>query len=124
MSNIAILRSAASRPKNDPILLATGGGKGSIDLESGWSKLWGAVQGAVGAVTNLMTAVGVIIVVGAVVKYLWERRRGGGGASGGGPLFWSLIVGAALAAPDIIIPLLLMMCDFVANAFVGVFTSG
>lgn len=95
---------------------------GSVDLVSGWSSVWSSVTSAVGSkLTNLMTAVGVIIVVFALGKWLWERRRGGGGSHSG--LIYSMAVGGLLAAPEVIIPVLLTIIDYVINAVVGVFSK-
>jgi len=50
---------------------------GTINLSGSWGQVWGAVQAAIGTkLTTLLSAVGVILVVGAVFKWLFERRRG------------------------------------------------
>jgi len=55
---------------------------GTINLSGSWNQVWGAVQTAIGTkLTTLLSAVGVILVVGAVFKWLFERRRGGGAAT-------------------------------------------
>lgn len=94
----------------------------AIDLSGGWSKLWSAVQGALGSgLVGLLTAIGVIIVVFAVAKWFWDRKRNGGGDSKG--LFWALAVGMLFAAPEIVLPVALTIADAVANALVNIWNS-
>jgi len=94
---------------------------GSVNFQSGWGTVWNSVTAAVGTqLTTLLTAVGVVLVVFAIVKWLWDRRRSGfqGNHSS---LLWTFGVGAVLAAPDVIIPLLLGLADLITNAVVGLF---
>lgn len=95
-----------------------------IKLGEGWDNLIGAFekQAAFEKILTLLTAVGALLVVMAVVKWFWDKRRGGGGGGGGNSsVGWALAVGALLAAPQIIIPVILDILDVVANAFVDVF---
>jgi hypothetical protein len=95
----------------------------SVNFQSGWSTVWNSVTAAAGSqLTTLMTALGVVLVVFAIVKWLWDRRRSGfqGNHSG---LLWTFGVGAVLAAPDVIIPLLLGLADLITNAAVGLFAN-
>ena len=96
-------------------------GAASVNFQSGWSTVWKSVSGAVGAqLTTLLTAIGVVLVVFAIIRWLWDRRRSGfqGNHSG---LLWTFGVGAVLAAPDVVIPLLLGLADVVTNAVIGLF---
>ena len=92
-------------------LLATS----NINLVSGWNTLWNAINGALGSLATLLTAVGAAMVVIAIVGWIWERRRGGGG-QGHQKLLWTLIIGAVLASPDLLIPFFLTVADFIINA--------
>lgn len=93
----------------------------NVDLVSGWNGVWSSIQSTVGTqLTGLLTAVGVLIVVFALGKWFWERRRGGGGA-GHSALMYSMAVGALLASPDLVLPVLLTIIDYLCNAVVGVF---
>ena len=89
----------------------------SVNFQSGWSTVWNSVSGAVG---TQLTAIGVVLVVFAIIRWLWDRRRSGfqGNHSG---LLWTFGVGAVLAAPDVVIPLLLGLADLVTNAVIGLF---
>lgn len=91
----------------------------TVNLASGWSTVWTAVSGALGSkLTTLMTAIGVILVVLAILGWLWERRKGG--MSGNhNKLLWTLLIGAILVAPNLLIPLLLNIADFIANAIIN-----
>ena len=96
-------------------------GAASVNFQSGWSTVWKSVSGAVGAqLTTLLTAIGVVLVVFAIIRWLWDRRRSGfqGNHSG---LLWTFGVGAVLAAPDVVIPLLLGLADLITNAVIGLF---
>lgn len=94
-----------------------------INLSGSWSSFWGKFQGSIGSVMTLITMVGMLLVVGSVLKWLWDRRRGGGGGGGMGganTVIWTLLLGATLAAPNLLIPVILTFLDAVANAFVSV----
>lgn len=96
----------------------------AINLSSGWAAFWGAVSGAIPGLSGMMTTVGVILLVFALGKYLWERRRnGGGGGQGGSTLMWTAIVGALLAAPPVIIPIFLTIVDWGLNSLVAIFNA-
>lgn len=86
---------------------------GGVHLASQWSTAWGAISGALGTnVTTLLGVIGVFMVVGGVVGWLWERRKGGGSHS---KLFYSIVIGAILSAPGFIIPMILTLADGIAN---------
>lgn len=100
----------------------------NIDLSGSWDSFWGTFQGSIGPVMTLITMVGMLLVVGSVLKWLWDRRRGGGGGGGGGmgganTVMWTLLLGATLAAPNLLIHQILTFLDAVANAFVSVFQT-
>jgi hypothetical protein len=93
----------------------------SVNFQSGWNTVWNSVTAAVGTqLTTLMTAFGVVLVVFAIIRWLWDRRRSGfqGNHSG---LLWTFGIGAVLAAPEAIMPLLLGLADLITNAVVGLF---
>lgn len=97
-----------------------------IDLQSGWTSVYSSVQQAIGTnLSRLLTAIGVIIVVGAFFKWLIDRRRSGsfGGAQGSSGLLWALALGATLSAPGLIIPIALSILDGIANAVVGLWSN-
>lgn len=95
----------------------------TVDLSLSWDQFWGSFRTAVGEeLLTLITMVGMLLVVGAVLKWLWDRRRGngGGGMGGANAILWTLLLGATLAAPGLLIPLFLNLLDGLANAFVSV----
>ena len=87
----------------------------NINLVSGWNTLWNAINGALGSLATLLTAIGAAMIVIAILGWVWERRRGGGG-QGHQKLLWTLIIGAVLASPDLLIPFFLTVADFIINA--------
>lgn len=97
---------------------------GEINLKGGWDKVWGGIETSIGTqLTGLLTVIGVCIVIGAILKWMWERRRGGGGMGQTGGIMWSLLIGATLASPTVIIPIFLTILDAIANAVVGIWVE-
>jgi hypothetical protein len=95
-------------------------GASSVNLVTGWNTVWSAVQSALGPLATLLTAVGSVMVVGGVLKWIWDRRRGGGGGGQGhAALLWTILFGAILASPGLLIPFFLTVADFVINAIVN-----
>ncbi len=92
----------------------------TINLAAGWATVWNPIKAALGPLSALLTAVGVLVVVAALVKWIWDKRRGGGGG-GTSAIWWAVGVGVLFAAPDLVIPLLLGILDAIANAVVGIF---
>ena len=87
-----------------------------ISLKAGWDTVWGAVSGAWGSgLSNLLTAIGVVMVLAAVSKWAWDRRRGGGGGGGSSAVVWAMVIGGLLAAPQVIFPAVLTVVDWVLN---------
>lgn len=85
------------------------------NLSGAWDRFWGIVTGSSGVDTlfTILAIAGMLLIVGAVVKFLWEKRRGGGGNSQA--MVWSIIAGGVLAGPSLLIPLVLRIVDFVIN---------
>lgn len=98
-----------------------------VDLSGGWDQFWSALKGASGMdqILNLMTIIGVIIVVFALLKWTWDRRRGGGfgGGGGSGGVWGALLVGAVLTAPALLFPIMLTVLDVIANAVVSIWNK-
>ena len=97
---------------------------GAINLTAGWTKLWGAISGVIGGqISTLLTIAGVILVLFAICKYFFDKRRGGSASQGLGTVMWTLVCGAILSAPQVIIPLVLTLLDFVINTVVAIVNS-
>lgn len=93
-----------------------------INLHTGWSNAWKPINQILGpGVLKIVAAIGVIIVVAAFGKWIWDKRRGGGGNSSA--LLWSLAIGALLTGPDLLIPLVLWTFDALANTVVSLFKN-
>lgn len=105
------------------------GAADKVNLSKGWSDFWKGLTGSnanIDGILSLATAIGALLVVGAILKWLWEKRRGGGGGGGGGKtdgIIWALALGAVLAAPNLLIPIFLNILDVVANGVANVFKS-
>jgi hypothetical protein len=93
-----------------------------VDLSGAWSTFWNAVTASAGAqLTNVLSVVGVAILVFSFAGYLWQRARNRGGDNGN--LIWAIAVGATMAAPGVIFPLMLAIVDTIANAAIGVYAA-
>lgn len=86
----------------------------SINFASSWTTFWSSISGSLGKLPTLLGIIGMLLVVAAILTYLWERRRGGGGG-GHQKILWTILVGAILAAPSVVIPAILTIVDFIAN---------
>ncbi len=90
-----------------------------IDLQGGWESFYGSLRDSMGTgLFDLLTGLGAVIVVVAILKWVWDKRRGGARTQG---VAWAILVGSILAAPGLIIPMMLGIVDTVANAFVDLF---
>lgn len=92
-----------------------------IDLTGAWGTFFAAFETSVGVgrILTLLSILGVLIVVMALIKWAWDRRRGGGMGQSGA-VWGSLLVGALMCAPKILIPVFLFILDAVANAVYNV----
>ncbi len=96
--------------------IVAGDAGNTVDLESSWSTLWSSISSEWGQLSTLLTIIGLLLVVFAFGKYIFDRRRGGGGhAQGLTTVLWTLVAGSLLAAPDLIIPAVLSILDYVIN---------
>jgi len=94
----------------------------AVDLRGGWDAAWAPIQSILGAgVLKIVAAIGVLIVVSAFAKWVWDKRRGGGGNSSA--LLWSLAIGALLTGPTVVIPVALWLFDGVANVVLKLFNN-
>jgi hypothetical protein len=93
-----------------------------VDLSGAWSTFWNAVTSSTGAqLTNVLSVLGVALLVFAFASYMWQRARSKGGDSG--KLWWAVAIGATLAAPGVIFPLVLTVVDLIANAGISVYEA-
>lgn len=91
----------------------------SIDLVSAWNTFWNTVGGVIsGPVQTTITVIGIGLILFTVVKYLWDKRRGTGGKTS--PIWWTLVFGGVLIAPQVLIPLLLSVLQWVINLVIKV----
>jgi len=86
----------------------------SINFASSWTTFWSSISGSLGKLPTILGIIGMLLVVSAILTYLWERRRGGG-EKGHSKILWTILIGAILAAPSVVIPAILTIVDFIAN---------
>jgi hypothetical protein len=89
-------------------------GTGSLHLASDWSSLWGSISGSIGPLTRLLGAIGLILMLIALIRWVIDKRRGGQANHAG--LLWTAIFGAILSAPNMLLPTALTLVDKVVNA--------
>lgn len=96
---------------------------GKVDLTGAWGKFQSTVLDKLIApgspISTTLTIIGVAVILGAVLKYFWDKRRGGG-ARGHGPIWWTLGIGGILVAPTVLLPLFFMVLDKIINIVIGV----
>ena len=94
----------------------------SVDFASSWTSLWNSVSGSISGLTKLLGIVGLLLVVGSVLKWLWDRRRGGvgGGFQAHSHILFTLVLGAVLAAPNFMINWMLVILDTIVNAIASI----
>jgi hypothetical protein len=85
-----------------------------VNLSGQWNTLWGTLKQAVPGLPTILGMLALILVVLAIVSWVWGRRRNIT-ASNNQPLIGAIIVAAVFAAPDLVLPLLLTIVDGVAN---------
>ena len=86
----------------------------SVNLVGAWNTFWATVGGVIsGPVQTTVTVIGVGLILFTIVKYLWDKRRGNGGKTA--PIWWTLVFGGVLIAPQVLIPLLLGILQWVIN---------
>lgn len=92
----------------------------NVDFVSGWDSLWGPIRsGGNGNLIVVASAIGVLLIIVAVLGFLWKKRKGGGGGAGAS-LGIPLTIGAILAGPNVVIPLLLRFAQFIVNIVIAV----
>jgi len=85
----------------------------NVNFAGSWSTFWSSISGSLGKLPTILGIIGMLLVVFAILTYLWERRRGQGDHK---KILWAIVVGCCLAAPDVVIPAILTIVDFIANA--------
>lgn len=94
----------------------------SVDFASSWTSLWNSVSGSISGLTKILGIIGLLLVVGSVLKWLWDRRRGGvgGGFQAHSHILFTLVLGAVLAAPNFMINWMLVILDTIVNAIASI----
>jgi hypothetical protein len=108
------------------LLAQAGSGSGSsVDLAGSWQTLWSSINGSIGGLLKILGIVGLLLVVGSVLKWLWERRRGGvgGGLQAHSNVLFTAVLGALLAAPNFMVPWILTVLDTIVNAIASIGNS-
>lgn len=86
----------------------------SVDLSGQWGTVWAAFKAAIPGLPRLMGIIAVIMVVVAIITWLWGKRRSIR-AGDNQIMIGAIVVASVLAAPDLLIPLLLTIIDGLIN---------
>ena len=91
---------------------------GEANFKGWWENIWGTIEANLGGYQALLETVATLILVGAIIKYFWDKRKGGGGYGGSGQnstVIWTMAVAAMIALPGVILPLVLGVVDVLVN---------
>lgn len=88
---------------------------GDVDFVGPWNNFLSSISGIDGVLT-VVAVFGVIIVVVSLISWIWKKRRGGG--AGGFPVM-AVGLGALLAAPKAVIPVVLLILQWIVNICIG-----
>jgi len=90
------------------------------NLSSSWSTIWTTLSSSTGfsKLQWILTVVGVLLILGSILKFVWAKRTGGQG--GHQHVMWTLFIGAILMLPDVLIPVFLTIADALINAIAGI----
>ena len=69
--------------------------------------------------TNVLSLVGVAVLVLAFGSFFWQRARHRGWRK----FWWAVAIGAVLSAPGVIFPILLTFVDVIANAVISAYQA-
>lgn len=100
----------------------------TVNLSARWAEFWAALTTAtgIGGVITLLAIVGMLLVVGGVIGWLFKKRRGGSGqmTQGMDGLLITILIGGILVAPRYGIQVLLVIVDVICNAVLRVLGLG
>jgi|SRR5579875_1345756 hypothetical protein len=101
--------------------LLAAGTTNTVDLSSSWDKIWSSLSSSTGfsSLQWVITLIGIILILGSILRWLWSRRTGGG-QGGHQHVFWTIFVGAVLMLPDVLVPVLLTLVDVIINSIANV----
>lgn len=87
----------------------------TLNFKGQWDNTWGSIESALGPnVVKFVGIVGMLLVVSAVISYIWTKRKGGGDTS---KVIWTLAIGALLTAPNLI-SVILLFVDAIGNVLI------
>ena len=98
-------------------------GAANVNFAGSWTTFWSSISGSLGGLTTLLAVVGMLLVVVAIITYIWERRRGATGGRGHSGVLWTIVAGMVLAAPNVVLPGVLTLVDFLANTISSAITK-
>lgn len=91
-----------------------------IDLSGVWADAWATLSPDVQELLELISYIGVALIVVSLLTYAWQRRNGKAKA---GPLVWTILIGCLACAPNLIIPGVLALIDGTAGAVIALLNS-
>lgn len=85
---------------------------GVTDFRGGWDRVWSTLTDAAPGLELAMNIIGVILIIFAILSYLWQHRKGSNWSSGTAIIVGAAILGTALLAPGVLFPLALGVVDW------------
>jgi len=110
----------ATKVSSDVTYLAAG----DVDLAGAWDKFWNAISGDLSGLLDVITIIGVALVIFSIISYFWRKRRGGNMMQDSNTVLWVMALGAILCAPQVIFPLVLKLFDQIINAGINILNTG
>jgi len=90
----------------------------NVNLSAAWTTFWSAInRGQISTLLTIVTVIGLIVMVSALLGFVFKKRRGGGGDTKG--LWWAIAIGALCSAPNVLIPVILKLIDLIVNIVLG-----
>lgn len=90
----------------------------AVDFSGSWTTFWGAASPELNSIVTLLGIIGLLMVAGGIIMWIYRKSRGGGGNTSG--LVWTIVIGGILAGPNFLIPIILNVVDFFINTIASV----
>lgn len=87
-----------------------------VDFAGSWGKAWAVLSNGNEQIFTILSVIGVLVLVGSVLGFIWQRRRGSGGNTGA--VVGAAVVGLFFCAPQVVIPLALVFIDLIVNTVI------
>ena len=106
-----------------PTLLEQATVAGVTDFRGGFDNFWSTITDSMPGLETFMNIIGIILVLFAVISYLWQHRKGSNWGGGTNVMVGAAVFGAVMMAPGILLPLILGVVDWLVAFFYDLFSD-